>query len=99
MDKIEQPVHDISYHSESVIKDVRAGSRLTEAGWLLLTIWMLQHQSVGFQPLKQSTQAPHIESAQNLLFQKPKSDQLFCQQASMFDSQELEKSSLYSLEV
>jgi hypothetical protein len=101
MDKIEQPVpqHYVSYHSQSVIKELRAGSRLTEAAWLLLTIWMLQHQSVGFQPVRQAPPPPHIESAQNLLFGKPKSDQLFCQQASMFDPQEFEKSSLYSLEV
>ena len=41
MDKIEYPVF-VSYHSQSVIKDLRAGSRLTEAAWLVLTIWMLQ---------------------------------------------------------
>ena len=39
----EQPVpqYYVSYHSQSVIKDLRAGSRLNEAAWLLLTIWML----------------------------------------------------------
>ena len=43
MTKIKQPVpqHYVSYHSESVIKELRAGSRATEAAWLLITIWML----------------------------------------------------------
>lgn len=50
MDKIEQPVPRdcVSYHSQSLIKQLRAGSRLNEAAWLLITIWMLQQQSVGF---------------------------------------------------
>lgn len=63
MDKIEYPVpqHYVSYHSQSVIKELRAGSRLTEAAWLLLTIWMLQHQSVGFQPVRQGPPPPHIQ--------------------------------------
>ncbi len=40
MDKIEQPVpqHYVSYHSQSVIKQLRAGLRLNEAAWLLITI-------------------------------------------------------------
>nr|ULD16198.1 hypothetical protein [Cylindrotheca closterium] len=40
MDKIEQPVpqYYVSYHSQSVIKNLRAGSRLTGATRLLLTI-------------------------------------------------------------
>jgi hypothetical protein len=44
MNKIEQPVlrHYVPYHSQSVIKKLRAGSRLNEAAWLLFTIWMLQ---------------------------------------------------------
>ena len=98
MDKIEHQ-HYVSYHSQSVIKELRAGSRVTDAAWLLITIWMLQQQSVGFQAVRQAPPPPHIESARNLLFGKPKSDQLFCQQASMFDPQESEKSSPYSLEV
>ena len=98
MDKIEHQ-HYVSYHSESVIKELRAGSRLTDAAWLLIIIWMLKQQSVGFQPVRQAPLPLHIESARNLLFGKQKSDQLFCQQASMFDPQESEKSSLYSLEV
>ena len=44
---------------------------MTEATWLLLTIWMLQQQSVGFQPVRQAPLPPHIESAQNLLLGKP----------------------------
>ena len=52
-----------------------------------------------FQPIRQAPPLPHIQSALDLLFGKPKSDQLFCQQASMFDPQEFEESSPYSLEV
>lgn len=58
MDKIEHQ-HYVSYHSESVIKELRAGSRTTEAAWLLLTIWMLQRESVGFQPVRQAPPPPH----------------------------------------
>ena len=100
MDKIEQPVpqsqYYVSYHFQSVIKDLIADSRLTDAACLLLTIWILQQQSVGFQPVRQAPPPPNTESAHNFLFGKPKSDQLFCQQASMFDPQEFEKSSLLS---
>jgi len=76
MNKIEQPVpqHYVSYHSQSLIKELRAGSRLNEAAWLLLTIWMLQQQSVGFQPVRQAPQPPHIEGINNFLFGKPKLD-------------------------
>ena len=61
MNKIEQPIpqHYVSYHSESVIKELRSGSRLNEAAWLLLTIWMLHQQSVGFQPVRQVPPPPH----------------------------------------
>jgi hypothetical protein len=92
MDKIEQPVprHYVSYHSQSVIKQLRAGSRLNEAAWLLITIWMLQQQSVGFQPVRQASPPPHIESARNLLFGKPKADQSSCRRLSVFDSQQSE---------
>jgi hypothetical protein len=40
MDKIQRsvPQHYLSDHSQSVIKELRAGSRLTKAAWLLLTI-------------------------------------------------------------
>lgn len=74
MTKIKQPVpqHYVSYHSESVIKELRAGSRATEAAWLLITIWMLQQQSVGFQPVRQAPPPPHIEGINNFLFGKPK---------------------------
>jgi hypothetical protein len=34
---------------------------------------------------------PHLESARNLLFGKPKPDQLSCRRFSMFDSQQFEK--------
>ena len=82
MDNIQRPVsqHDLSYHSQSVINELRAGdSRLTQAAWLLITIWMLQHQSVDFQPVRQAPPPPHIQSARDLLFGKPKSDQSSCQ--------------------
>jgi hypothetical protein len=62
MDKIEQPVpqHYLSDHSQSVIKELRAGdSRVREAAWLLITIWMLQQRSVGFQPVRQAPPPPH----------------------------------------
>lgn len=73
------PQHYLSDHSQSVIKELRAGSRLTEAALLLLTIWMLQQQSLGFQPVRQAPLPPHLESARNLLFGKPKPDQFSCQ--------------------
>jgi len=41
MDNIQRPVsqHYLSYHSQSVINELRAGdSRLTQAAWLLITI-------------------------------------------------------------
>ena len=64
MDKIEQlvPRPYVSYHSESVIKELRAGSRLTETAWLFLMIWMLQQQqSVSFQPVRQAPPPPHFQ--------------------------------------
>nr|UZC30147.1 hypothetical protein [Entomoneis sp.]UZC30230.1 hypothetical protein [Entomoneis sp.] len=92
MDKIEQrvPQHYVSYNSQSVIKKLRASSWLNEAAWLLITIWMLQQQSAGFQPVRQAPPPPHIQSARNLLFGKPKPDQLSCRRLSMFDSQQFE---------
>jgi hypothetical protein len=52
---------------------------------------MLQKpQSVGFQPARQATMPPHLESAQNLLFGKPKPDQFYCRRLSMFGSQQFE---------
>ena len=65
-------------------------SRLTQAAWLLITIWTLQQQSVGFQPVNHAPRPPHIESARNLLFGKPKPDQFSCRRLSMFDSQQFE---------
>lgn len=37
-----------------VIHDLRGGVDLTEAAYLLITIWMLNQQSVGFQPVRQA---------------------------------------------
>lgn len=80
---IEQPIlqhYDyVSSHSQSVINELRAGSRLTEAAWLLLTIWMFQQQSVGFQPVIPVVRPPHVEAAHNLLFGKPKTDKFSSQ--------------------
>lgn len=73
-----------------MIKQLRAGSRLNEAAWLLITIWMSQQQSIGFQPVRQASPPPHIESARNLLFGKPKADQSSCRRLSVFDSQQSE---------
>ena len=84
----------------SITEELRAGdSRLTQAAWLLITIWMLQQQSVGFQPINPAPMPPHIESARNLLFGKPKPDQLSCRQLSRFDQQEFEKMDPYSSQV
>ena len=92
MDSIERSslVPQYSY-SQNAINELRAGdSRVTQAAWLLITIWMLQQQSEGFQPIRPVQAPPHIQSAQELLFGKRKPDQLSCQRASMFDSQESE---------
>ena len=83
----------VSQHSQSLklVNELRAGdSRVTQAAWLLITIWMLQQQSVGFQPVRQAPMPPHLESARNLLFGKPKPDQFSCRRLSMFDSQQFE---------
>ena len=32
---------------------------MREAAWLLITIWMLRQQSVGFQPVRQAPPPPH----------------------------------------
>jgi hypothetical protein len=64
MDNIQRPVsqHDLSYHSQSVINELRAGdSRLTQAAWLLITIWMLQQQGAGFQPINLVPRPPHLQ--------------------------------------
>jgi hypothetical protein len=93
MDNIQRPVsqHDLSYHSQSVINELRAGdSRVTQAAWLLITIWMLRRQSLGFHPVRQAPMPTHLESARNLLFGKPKPDQFSCRRLSMFDSQQFE---------
>lgn len=76
MDSIERSslVPGYSY-SQNVINELRAGNRrVREVAWFLITIWMLQHQGVGFQPIRPIARPPHIEAAHNLLFGKPKSD-------------------------
>ena len=42
-----------------VIHDLRGGVNLTETAWLLITIWMLNQQSMGFQPVRQAPPPPH----------------------------------------
>jgi len=67
----------VSQHSQSLklVNELRAGdSRVKQDSWLLITIWMLQQQGVGFQPVRQAPMRPHLESARNLLFGKPKPD-------------------------
>ncbi len=76
MDSIERSslVPQYSY-SQNAINELRAGNRrVREAAWFFITIWMLQHQGVGFQPVRPVARPPHVEAAQNLLFGKPKSD-------------------------
>jgi hypothetical protein len=61
MDSIERYslVPQYSY-SQDAINELRAGgSRVREAAWLLITIWMLQQQSLGFQPVRQAPPPPH----------------------------------------
>jgi hypothetical protein len=50
----------------------------------------LKHQTVGFSPINPISRPPHIESAHNLLFGKPKHDQFSCRRLSVFDSQQSE---------
>jgi hypothetical protein len=101
MRKVERPSLVPQHsHSQKLMNELRAGdSRLTQAAWLLMTIWMLQHQSVGFQPINQAPLPPNIKSARNLLFGKPKPDQFFCRQLSRFDHQEFKTIDPYSSEV
>jgi hypothetical protein len=42
-----------------VVHDLRGGMNSKEAAWLLITIWMLQQQSAGFQTLRQAPPPPH----------------------------------------
>jgi hypothetical protein len=54
----------ISQHFKSLklVNELRAGdSRLTQAAWLLITIWMLQQQSAGFQPINPVPRPPHLQ--------------------------------------
>jgi hypothetical protein len=61
MDSIE-PSSSVPHYSysQNAINELRAGdSRVKEAAWLLITIWMLQQRSVGFQPVRQAPPPPH----------------------------------------
>ena len=61
MDSIERSLLVPQYsYSQNAINELRAGdSRVKEAAWLLITIWMLQQRSVGFQPVRQAPLPPH----------------------------------------
>lgn len=93
MGSIQQPVSQnyLLNNSKSVVNDLRVGdSKLTQAAWLLILIWMLQQQGVGFKPIKRPPMLPHIESARNLLFGKSKSNPYSSRQSSIFDSKQYE---------
>lgn len=88
MDNVQRPVSQ-KYHSESVINELRAGeSRVTQAAWLLITIWMLHQKSVGFQQPHPVALPPHLQSARHILFGTPKPDRLISRLSSRFDQQE-----------
>jgi hypothetical protein len=61
MDSIDRSALVSQYsYSQDAINELRAGgSRVREAAWLFITIWMLQQQSVGFQPVRQAPPPPH----------------------------------------
>ena len=61
MDSIERSLSVPQYsYSQNAINELRAGdSRVKEAAWVLITIWMLQQRSVGFQPVRQAPPPPH----------------------------------------
>lgn len=70
MDK--KPEHYVSYHSQSVGKEVRGGDRLRDAALFLAMLYMLKYHTVGFQPVGPVVRAPHIEGKNNLPFWKTK---------------------------
>ena len=61
MDSIERfsSIPQYSYSQNAINKLRASDSRVKEAAWLLITIWMLQQQSVGFQPVRQAPPPPH----------------------------------------
>jgi len=61
MDSIKRSLSVPQYsYSQNAINELRAGdSRVKEAAWLLITIWMLQQRSVGFQLVRQAPPPPH----------------------------------------
>ena len=61
MDSIERSLSIFQYsYSQNTINELRAGdSRVSGVAWLLLTIWMLQQQGAGFQPIRQAPTPPH----------------------------------------
>nr|ULD16184.1 hypothetical protein [Cylindrotheca closterium] len=64
----------VRYRSQSVIKEIRGGGRVKDAAFLLGMLYMLKYHTVGFQQVRPVVRPPHVESAHNLLFGKPKSD-------------------------
>ena len=49
----------LNSYPQNVIHELRGGVNLTESVWLLITIWMIKQQSVGFQPVTQAPPPPH----------------------------------------
>lgn len=74
MDSIERSLSVPQYsYSQNAINELRAGdSRVKEAAWLLITIWMLQQRSVGFQPVRQAPPPPHRQLFGGTLNTPPK---------------------------
>ena len=91
MGKSEMP-RLVPKYSRSVksVKEIRAGGRLSDAAFFFGLLYMLKYHTVGFQPMRQIVRPPQIESAHNLLFGKPKPDQISCRHLSIFDSQQFE---------
>ena len=89
MDQIQQVISPNSLYSQSVINRLRAGnSRIRDAALLLVTIWMLQHQSAGFQPVTKVVHPPRNQAIHDLVFGQPKWNTHSSQQSSIFDGEE-----------
>jgi hypothetical protein len=90
MDSFESPSsfhgYYSSYHSRETINKLRAGDiRWTEAAWLLLTIWMLQHQSAGLLPINPPRKPIENQFINSLLFGRPRPPKTFSREISIFD--------------
>jgi len=56
----------VSYHSQSVIKEIKGGGRLKDAALFLAMLYMLKYHTVGLQPVNQPPPPPHHQ-----LFRRP----------------------------